>query len=253
MASNGKISAAQMGFSQPIGSPPYNAVDKRHYAPLDALRFEYVTDIGAAAALLPDVFELEAAPRAYLTFNLFGFSNAGSYLEVVQGVECSYQGETAAFPIRLYMNSDTPMITGREWFGIPKLLGSVFFDPSKQTSILSGRLERPEGIPLASGVMRPDSYAGELKRLERLNWGLRILPSVSPQRPTIRELSQYKLTLEGGTVWKGEGSAHFTGASAVDPLHALPVIEMESSTFIQGTHLTLETTGEIIDLGDDDK
>lgn len=248
MSVKGKITPADLGFSIPISSPPYNNVDKRHYGPLNALRFDYYTDVDAAAKLVPDVLELDERPRAYFTFNQFVFSNAGAYLEVVQGVEVSYRGEKSAFPTRLYMNTDTPMITGREWFGIPKLMGHVVFDPATYAPLLSGRLERPAGIPLATGVMRPDEYAGELQRTERFNWGLRILPCVSEKRPAVRELSRYKLILEGGHLWKGVGSPHFTGASAVDPLHDLPVVEMIASSYLQGVHLTLETTGDVIDL-----
>lgn len=143
MTIRGTLSPDQLGFSIPTGSPPYSETAARHYVDVDILRFDYLSDASAVAKLLPDVLEIDESPRAYLTFNRFGFSNAGCYLEVVQGLECYHKGEKAYFAVRMYMNSDTPMITGREWFGIPKLGGVVHFDPGQTSSLLSGRLASP--------------------------------------------------------------------------------------------------------------
>jgi len=248
MTIRGTLSPDQLGFSIPTGSPPYSETAARHYVDVDILRFDYLSDASAVAKLLPDVLEIDESPRAYLTFNRFGFSNAGCYLEVVQGLECYHKGEKAYFAVRMYMNSDTPMITGREWFGIPKLGGVVHFDPGQTSSLLSGRLERPAGIALASGVMRPDEYLGSAPKTVRYNWGLRVLPAPSPAQRPIRELIRYKMETEGGSVWSGVGSPHFTGASAVDPFEAVPILEARKSTYFRGLRMSMEATGEVIEL-----
>jgi acetoacetate decarboxylase len=248
MLIRGKISADQLGFSVPTGSPPYLESATRHYVDLDILRLDYLSDASAVAKLLPDVLEIDDQPRAYLSFNRFGFSNAGCYLEVMQGIECYYKGKKSYFALRLYLNSDTPMLAGREWFGIPKLAGTVHFDPQQNASLLSGRLERPAGILLASGVMRPDEYLGPAPKTVRHNWGLRLLPPPTPEQPPIRELIGYSMEIEGGSVWSGVGTPHFTGASAIDPLEAAPVRETLRSTYFRGIRMSMQATGEVIDL-----
>lgn len=249
MALKGQIAPERMGFSLPIDTPLYSRSDKRVYENLDSLRLFYRSDGAKAARMLPDVFEVDEQPRAMLCFNAFGFSHAGSYLEAVQGVECRLNGEACFYLTRLYLDSDTPIIAGREWMGAPKFAGIVRFDRDRSSPLVSATLERPAGIQLASGVMRPDEYVGDTPANVRINWGLRVVPGVADAgRPSVQELVQFKLTLSGGSMWRGVGSAHFSGASAVDPLHHLPVVEDLEAVYFRNVHYEMQLTGQTLDL-----
>jgi len=125
----------------------------------------------------------------------------------------------------------------------------VHFDPSQAASILSGRLERPAGILLATGVFRPDSLIGPVPNITRETWGLRSMPGATPDSPSsLRELVGYRLRMSGGTSWKGEGTVNFTAASSIDPIHRLPVSQMQACTFFRKVDFALEPTGRVVDL-----
>jgi hypothetical protein len=65
---------------------------------------------------------------------------------------------------------------------------------------------------------------------------LRLIPS--PQReapPTVAELLPTCWSITSGEIWTGPGSCLFTGASALDPLHMVPVIRPLGCELIRGT------------------
>jgi acetoacetate decarboxylase len=230
----GKIASKDIDSAIPVGESPYT-LDEQVFLDVDILRFEYRTDADAVASVVPDVFEVPDAPKAFVSFNKWGFSTVGQYLEVVQSVECRYRDETFFYPVRLYLNNDRAIAAGREAFGIPKLGAEV---DMKNTNLLSGTLERPEGIRLASGVFQADRLITDDIDAKVINWGMRVIPRAG-KSPTRKELIPYDMVFKGGSLWAGVGSVHLTGASAIDPLHQIPVLEMVGSTYMRSTTMRL--------------
>jgi acetoacetate decarboxylase len=233
----------------PVDQPPFVADKRRHYVGFDSLVFTYKTDGKQAAKLLPEVFEIEDNPLCMLGFNSFSYGNPGPYYEVMQSIQCRYKNDTFFYCSRLYLNSLVPIIAAREWIGFPKLDGHITFDRHKPGNVLSARVERPEGILLASGVFRPDVYLGPIPETKNISWGLRVIPGLAlNSKPVVCELVRMETTMVGGTVWTGTGNPFYTGASQVDPLHSLPVQEVTSSVYIRNADLSMVWTGDAVSL-----
>ena len=228
----------EFGGAPPSLTSPYHT-GPQHFVDVSILKFEYETRAENVARLVPNVFEVPDKPKAFVSFNYWGFSNVGTYTEVVQSVECTYRNETFFYPVRLYLDNDRAILAGREGFGIPKLTGVIDFDIAATQPTMSAKLERPKGILLVAGVFQADNFVGENNELVVRNWGLRVWPKAGRTQGIV-ELLKYKMTFTKGTIWSGLGSVGFTGFSAIDPLHELPVIEMTSSTLLRCSQMQLD-------------
>jgi acetoacetate decarboxylase len=249
MALKGLQSIDSLRVPIPVDQPPFVADKRRNYVGFDCLAFSYKTDGNLAAKMMPEVFELEDDPICMLAFNSFSYGNPGPYYEVMQSIQCRYRDETFFYLVRLYLNSLVPILAAREWIGFPKLDGHITFDRHKAGGVLSARLERPEGILLASAVFRPDVYVGPMPERKNISWGLRVIPGLAlNSKPVVCELVRMETTQVGGTVWTGAGNPYFTGASEVDPLHRLPVKEMVSAFYVRNSDLSMVWTGDSVSL-----
>jgi acetoacetate decarboxylase len=246
----GKLTAADLGSVVPVTSPPYTP-GRRDYEGIDTLRFRYRTDAKAAARLIPDVFEIEDEPIATISWVSFGVSSPGAYREVGTWIDCRYEGEVFGFALRFYVTNDVAMVAGREWIGFAKMHGHIAWDPAAPTNDapIHARLERPEGLLLATGVFMPTEYVGEGRERSFTSWNLRVIPSAIPgERPAVRELVHFGFTTSGGSIWKGLGAPHFSGASPIDPLHELPVLEMLEATYVRGSRLRVDAPDRTVAL-----
>jgi hypothetical protein len=58
---------------------------------------------------------------------------------------------------------------------------------------------------------------------------MRVIPNplsmTTPYTPSVCQLIYSEWLLNQGTIWGARGALHFTGASALHPYHALPVVE----------------------------
>ncbi|WP_439358587.1 acetoacetate decarboxylase family protein [Bradyrhizobium sp. DASA03007] len=238
MPIKGQLNAEMLEAPPPSLTSPYHT-GPQHFVDASILKLEYETRAENVAKVVPNVFEVPDRPKAFVSFNYWGFSSVGTYTEVVQSVECSYRNETFFYPVRLYLDNDRAILAGREGFGIPKLTGIIAFDIAASEPIVSAKLERPRGILLAAGVFQADNFVGENDELVIRNWGLRVWPKAGRTKG-IAELLKYTMTFKKGTIWSGRGSVGFTGFSAIDPLHELPVVEMTSATLLRGSQMRLD-------------
>lgn len=251
MAIQGRLSPADLGSVVPVTSPPY-VPGRRDYEGIDTLRFRYRTDGEAAAALLPDVFEVEDRPIATISWVSFGVSSPGAYREVATTIDCRWGEEVFSFALRYYVTNDTAMVAGREWIGFAKMGGHVDWDPRAVTTDapIRAALERPKGLLLATGVFMPTEWVGPGREKSFTSWNLRVVPHAIPtEEPSVRELVRYGFTISGGSVWKGIGAPHFSGASPIDPLHELPVLEMVDATYIHDSRLRVDAPDKTVPLG----
>jgi acetoacetate decarboxylase len=246
MGMPGTLTKDKFGYSVPVDAPLYEPFPL-HYEDVTIMMFPYVTTAAAAAGLLPSQFELAPVPgdpsgslaAAVMVFAHYGFSTVGSYNEVAQTVACIYKGSDPAlagrpvsFAVRLHVDNDMAMAAGREIGGFPKKLGRIAFNTAP---IYSSTLESPDGIRICSGEMHAYAKVAEQKDLPPALQqnvlpyvSLRVIPdpaSVAPPfKPSLCQLIYTEWVLEQGTFWSGRGRLAFTGASALNPYDALPVV-----------------------------
>lgn len=246
MGQAGQLTKANFGYSVPVDAPLYEPFPL-HYEDVSILMFPYVTDAAAAVKLLPSQFELAPVPGdtsgtlagAVMVFAHYGFSTVGAYNEVAQTLACVYKGsDTAlngkpvAYAVRLHVDNDMAMTAGREIGGFPKKLGKISFS---HTPIYTSILESPEGLRICSGEMQAFAKVGEqasfppAMQTEALPFvSMRVIPDPSstapPFTPALCQLIYTEWVLERGTFWSARGQISLTGASALNPYHALPVI-----------------------------
>jgi acetoacetate decarboxylase len=227
---SGQLKKAAFGYSVPVDAPLYTPFPL-HYEDVSILMFPYLTPAAQAAALLPEQFDLVPAdPQgqfaiAQVVFAKYGFSNIGAYNEVAQTIVASYKGTVGAFAVRLHVTSDQAMAAGREIGGFPKKIGHITYDEGA-TNLST--LESPKGLRICSGelnAMQP--VQGSTGSTPLTFFSLRIIPNpANAAQPSLCQLIQTMWILENGQLWSGRGNLYLTGASGLNPYHALPVVKL---------------------------
>jgi acetoacetate decarboxylase len=228
MATSGQLTKERFGYTLPLDSPLYLPFPL-YYEDVRILLFPYLTDAAAAAALVPSQFELVPADPggkyaiAQVVFARYPFSNIGAYNEVAQTVIVTYKGTVGAYAIRLHVTNDQAMAAGREIGGFPKRMGNISFE---EGSTFLSVLTSPTGLPICSGeldAVQPVQGSGDHPTTF---YSLRIIPNpLDATKPSICQLIQTIWDLYDGTMWSGRGRLHFTGASALHPYDALPIVQ----------------------------
>jgi acetoacetate decarboxylase len=240
MAVRGTLKQGLLGFSMPAHAPlfpkpPY------YYKNATLMIFKYVTG-EAAARMVPDVVELADPPTAGLVFASYPASNLGPYDEVVLYLDVTFKGRPLQYAAFLYVTTDAAMAAGREMGGYPKKIGKIDFLPGP---VLTAVLERPAGLRLCTGTMRPEqrqvpladvgNTAAPAPPLVLSYLTLRLFPSPQlSQPPSLVELLETHWTLDASEVWTGPGSCQLTGASELDPLHWAPVVQPIVCELVKG-------------------
>lgn len=231
MVIRGALKKDQFGFSMPANAPLYPR-PPYVYQNATLMIFKYVTDGKTAAQLIPDALELADPPTAGLVFASYPMSSLGPYDEVVQFVDVVYQKQKFQYAAHLYVTSDAAMASGREMGGYPKKMARIEFLPG---SAVTATMDRPSGLRICTGTMRPEVRVPAPMPMDLDYLTLRIIPS--PQLdapPTVAELLQTRWSITSGEVWTGPGSCQLTGASALDPLHQVPVVQPIVCELIRG-------------------
>ena len=140
----------------------------------------------------------------------------------------------------LMLDAEVPVLAGRELYGFPKKMGVVEF--VQQEDLMAGYVERPRGIRICSGVLRPEQPANPLPDGTALKTcALRVIPSPEKdKRHSLVELIQTDMIFSSTELWSGPGSCQFTGASVLDPWHRLPMKKMIASTYMLGDFILPE-------------
>jgi acetoacetate decarboxylase len=227
---SGQLKKAAFGYSVPVDAPLYTPFPL-FYEDVSILMFPYLTTVAQAAALLPEQFDLVPVdPQgqfaiAQVVFAKYGFSNIGAYNEVAQTIVASYKGVVGAFAVRLHVTSDQAMAAGREIGGFPKKIGHITYDEGATNLSV---LESPKGLRICSGeldAMQP--VAGSSGSTPLTFFSLRLIPNPeNAAQPSICQIIQTAWILEDGKLWSGRGNLSFTGASGLNPYHALPVVKL---------------------------
>ena len=241
MGRQGQLTKAKFGYSVPVDAPLYTPFPVL-YEDVSMIVFPYVTSADAAARLLPAQFELSPVPGdpegklagAMVMFAKYGFSSVGGYNEVAQVISARYRGPVptgvsadVGFAVRLHVDSGVAMAFGREVGGFPKKMGQITFEESP---VYVSCLEDPKGLCICSGELTPLGKLADLQAPNVLPFAsLRVLPSpasvTAPYQPSVCQVIYTEWVQTEGAFWAGRGALSFTGASALNPYHTLPILQ----------------------------
>jgi hypothetical protein len=193
----GSLKKTQFGFSMPVAAPLFPRPPFL-YKDATLMIFEYETELEMASRLLPEVdgLFLNDQPHtsgAGLVFASYPWSNPGPYKEVVQHLRVLYKGQPMQYAAFLYVTSDAAMAAGPEMGGYPRKIGRIAFLPGPDYAAV---MERPAGLRLGSGTMRPEKLLEPetlpfyLPRPLPLNYlAIQVIPSPQLDAPRRRSSS----------------------------------------------------------------
>lgn len=230
MGLQGKLTKKNIAHTMPVDAPAYHK-KPFYFKRARLLRFDYETDPEAAARLVPHKLLVADPPAAFLLINEYPWSTLGPYREAVLGVNVLHGDRLLHYISHLMLDSDVPILAGRELYGFPKKMGVIEF--AQQDDVLAGVVERPKGIRICAGVFRPEAPLDPPPDGTPLqSCAMRVIPSPEKDKDhSLVELIQTDMILSSVEVWAGTGSCYFPGISTLDPWHTLPVKRMKAATY----------------------
>jgi acetoacetate decarboxylase len=231
MVAKGRLTLEQLGYSMPPEAPAFQA-PPYYYRNAQAVSIRFETDPEAALAALPEPLELIEPASANLSIYWYPFTTFGPYHEAILRLYARHDGKPLTYIHQIFVDTEPPMLAGREIWGFPKKLGKIGFD--RDRDMIVGSLERPAGVRLATVVMRPERPIASLGS-NGPTTGLRIIPSADPSssRPALAELiaadSQHTLR----EAWEGPGSVSFPDRSIFDPVDRFPVRRIVKAVYME--------------------
>jgi acetoacetate decarboxylase len=221
MARTGRLTLDKMGYSMPVNAPAYQA-PPYHYRNAQAIFIKFETDLETALDALPSPLELTEPATAILSFYWYPFTTFGPYHEVQLRLYAQYEGKGLTYVHQIFVDTDPPLLAGREILGFPKKIATIGF--RRERDMICGTLERPGGVRLATAIMRPEQPIGDLPSSGPTT-GLRIIPSDEPGTtpPALAEILANDIEYTTREAWEGPGSISFPDHSALDPVNIFPV------------------------------
>ena len=230
MGMPGRLTKKDYGYSMPVTAPLYYTFPI-HYRDATILTIKYRTDPEAVARILPSQLDVPDDAFAVAIFADYRWSSLGAYKEVAQAVCCTRRDDPVPvdgkghplYAVQFHVTTGTAMAAGREIAGIQKKIGDIGF---AMDELCVSYLDRPTGVRICSANFIPDAPM-ELNTMLTEYISLRVMPNPvthDPADPTLSQLIGSSWEIGPGEFWSGTGNCHFTGASAHDPYHALPIV-----------------------------
>jgi acetoacetate decarboxylase len=227
----GRLTLDRLGYSMPPDAPAFQA-PPYHYRNAQAISVKFETDPGSALDVLPAPLELIEPASANLSFYWYPFTTFGPYHEAILRLYARHEGKPLTYVAQIFVDTEPPMLAGREVWGYPKKLARIGFDRDKDMVV--GWLERPQGVRLATAIMRPEQPAGPLAS-NGPTTGLRIIPSAQPgeNRPALAELVAADTQHTIREAWEGPGSISFPDYSVLDPVNRFPIKRIIKAVYME--------------------
>jgi acetoacetate decarboxylase len=227
----GRLTLDRLGYSMPSDAPAFQA-PPYHYRNAQAISIKFETDPESALDVLPAPLELIEPASANLSFYWYPFTTFGPYHEAILRLYARHEGKPLTYVAQIFVDTEPPMLAGREVWGYPKKLARIGLDRDKDMVV--GWLERPQGVRLATVIMRPEQPAGPLAS-NGPTTGLRIIPSAQPgeNRTALAELVAADTQHTIREAWEGPGSISFPDYSALDPVNRFPAKRIIKAVYME--------------------
>ena len=227
----GRLTLDRLGYSMPSDAPAFQA-PPYHYRNAQAISIKFETDPESALDVLPAPLELIEPAAANLSFYWYPFTTFGPYHEAILRLYARHEGKPLTYIAQIFVDTEPPMLAGREVWGYPKKLAKIGFERDKDMVV--GWLERPQGVRLATAIMRPEQPAGPFGS-NGPTTGLRIIPSAEPtdKRPALAELISADTEHTIREAWVGPGSISFPDHSVLDPVDRFPIKRILKAVYME--------------------
>ena len=231
MTARGRLTLEKLGYSMPPDAPAFQA-PPYHYRNAQAVSIRFETDRDAALDALPEPLDLIEPASANLSIYWYPFSTFGPYHEAILRLYARHEGKPLTYIHQIFVDSEPPLLAGREVWGFPKKLATIGFE--RDRDMIVGSLERPAGVRLATVVMRPEQPVAQLGS-NGPTTGLRIIPSADPSNPrqALAELIAADSQHEMRAAWEGPASISFPDASVFDPVNCFPVRRIVKAVYME--------------------
>jgi acetoacetate decarboxylase len=231
MPLRGRLTLDKLGYSMPADAPAFQA-PPYHYRNAQACSVKFETDPEAALEALPEPLELIEPACANLSIYWYPFTTFGPYHEAILRLYARHEGKPLTFVQQIFVDTEPPMLAGREVWGFPKKLAKIGFQ--RDRDMIVGTIERPADVRLATVVMRPEQPVAQLGS-NGPTTGLRIIPSADPSnpRPALAELIAADSQHEMRQAWEGPASISFPDASIFDPVNRFPVRRIVKAVYME--------------------
>lgn len=193
------------------------------YPGINAYMFDYETEGDAAAAWVPELFDIPEPVRASLRFYEVAGGPLGPYREAAQLIFVERDGKPARFFTRLIANQPRAFEMYQR-LGIPVSLGEVGIQ--NDGGVVTAWAERPRGIRLCIGLMTIDELESSApQEIRNTVVSARVGgDSLGTHGTEARiEVIEHAWTFRASAVWSGKGQCSYTMESLLDPMHRLPV------------------------------
>jgi acetoacetate decarboxylase len=237
MAKQGGLTLETIGNTMPADAPAYQP-PPYHCRNVQAIAIAFETDADAALAAIPAPLTLREPATAALSFYDYPWSTFGPYREAILGLVVAYKDKPLVYIQQIMVDTEPPMLAGREIWGFPKKLASITYETERD--MIYGTMKRPAGIRLASAVVRPERperpAPSDVKPISDAA-SLRIIPAADPEanRPLCAELVETNVEITLHEAWEGTGSVAFAEHSTLDPWDRFPV-----KRILKATHMSYD-------------
>lgn len=221
MPDSGQLTLHKLGYSMGGDAPAYPP-PPYYYRGARSLSVTFETEAEAVRQALPSVLGVPATPTADLSFFEYPFTTLGTYREAILSLIVEHRGRQMLYIQQIMVDTEPPMLAGREIWGFPKKLAAIEFGVDRD--LFYGTMSRPAKIRLASAVVRPERPAAAPGPHPPVA-SLRLLPATegAGHRPLCAEIVETLPEVKIHEAWEGTGSISFPEHSALDPWNRFPV------------------------------
>jgi acetoacetate decarboxylase len=237
------MKSKDMGYSMPVIAPIYHEPPYL-YRGGNSLICVYRTKEEILKQIVPEPLKPAEGNLVFAWINKFNTIGLGPYNEAIISTPVEFQGTAGNYMVYLYLDSDTPIMAGREIWGFPKKAGH--FTLSEEAEVVTRSVERGGVDTLRISVQM--TRAGKPETLGGLGnpiYNLKLIPSVKKGAPpdvmqitanTLQNIAVHKIV---------EGNATLSlGVSPADPLYLIEPVEI-----LQGIYCEVDfdlTYGEVV-------
>src|SRR5271169_6083279 len=132
LAMKGRLTLDRLGYSMPSDAPAFQA-PPYHYRNAQTISIKFETDPESALDVLPAPFELIEPAAANLSFYWYPFTTFGPYHEAILRLYAQYEGKRLTYIHQIFVDTEPPMLAGREIWGFPKKMAMIDFRWERDT------------------------------------------------------------------------------------------------------------------------
>lgn len=240
----GLIKSEEIKEMIPFWAPPSRiGSDVPFHKDIDGFVIKYRSKADRIREVLPDMFTIDENPVVTLLVIKYGKSPIGAYNESILFVEVEWNGQIYDYNFLLHVDNEDSIFSGREMFGFPKVMATfdINMDADTRSGFYHAAVHRPASVTIVEVLFKAIREVKDPWANFKANLGLtiRLMPTpcgINGGKPTVRQVVEVGMKLEGGEVWDGVGSISYPVTSEFDPFYKFPVVEYLSSQMLR--HVT---------------